>query len=360
MSIDVLFVINGLGLGNSTRCHAVIQRLRANGVKIAIVTSNNGLWYFKDRDLVENIHEISPLYYQKSGEDISIFRTLLSIPDFIRIWRSNAQKLNDLLDEYKPKAVVVDSEYTFMPIKSRKIPLIALNNADVVVASMAKFKNAPKSVLPQFYAVEKPDSLFHRSIPNWVLSPSLDPTIKASYSNIHRIGPIVRDNYKPIPFREGIGRVVVMLSGSQFRSPVAFSKRHPFKIDVIGRDKPDDVEEMNGVVYHGRLKDNRRILEEADLVVVNGGFSAVSEAFSMKLPMVVLPIPNHAEQWVNARTIQELGVGLMATVENLENAVNEATKRIDEFRNGYEKLDGIPDGAAQSSDFILKVIGWNA
>ena len=43
----ILFLVNGLGLGNSTRCHAVMQRLIEHGAEIQVVTSGNGLWYFQ-------------------------------------------------------------------------------------------------------------------------------------------------------------------------------------------------------------------------------------------------------------------------------------------------------------------------
>jgi len=42
----ILFLVNGLGLGNSTRCHAVIEQLLTAGSDIEVVTSDNGLWFF--------------------------------------------------------------------------------------------------------------------------------------------------------------------------------------------------------------------------------------------------------------------------------------------------------------------------
>jgi len=43
MNERVLFLVNGLGLGNSTRCHAVIERLLERGALVTIATSGNGL-----------------------------------------------------------------------------------------------------------------------------------------------------------------------------------------------------------------------------------------------------------------------------------------------------------------------------
>ena len=62
----ILLLVNGLGLGNSTRCHAVIERLRAAGADIEVVTSDNGLWYFADKPEAGRVSAIPALRYGQS------------------------------------------------------------------------------------------------------------------------------------------------------------------------------------------------------------------------------------------------------------------------------------------------------
>ena len=38
----ILFIVNGLGLGNSTRCESIIESLIFKGKTIDIITSGNG------------------------------------------------------------------------------------------------------------------------------------------------------------------------------------------------------------------------------------------------------------------------------------------------------------------------------
>ena len=90
-TVKVLFLTNGLGLGNSTRCHAIMQRLHAKGVHIEVVTSGNGLWYFSDKSEVSAIHEIQSLTYGSKDGAISISRTFGSIFRMLAIFRSNAK-----------------------------------------------------------------------------------------------------------------------------------------------------------------------------------------------------------------------------------------------------------------------------
>jgi len=63
--------------------------------------------------------------------------------------------------------------------------------------------------------------------------------------------------------------------------------------------------------------DNTEFLAQADALVINGGYSAVSEAFVLRKPVFVIPVPGHAEQFINARLVSDLGLGFMATEDNV-------------------------------------------
>lgn len=357
MKPHILFIINGLGLGNSTRCHSIIQHLLSHGATVDIVTSGNGLWYFENRTGFEKLYPIESLYYASKESQISILSTLTSIREFVGILRRNAKLVSDIIRERKPCAIVIDSDYSiiFQNKKKLGLPIIALNNSDVVYHSYHKFRDKPKTIRAQFYAIEQMDYLFHKVVPDAVFSPSLDHSVP-TVAGIHRVGPMVRVGYSPIPHKSSPKRVVIMLSGSGFGSRVVLQQeKYPVHFDVLGRERPDEVPVRSDVTYHGKVIDSYPYLKEADLVVVNGGFSAVSEAFCMKMPMLVVPVPRHAEQWVNARTIEDLGVGAMAQEEMIEGAILSALERIDEFRSAYEKLPPIRDGAKEASDFILKM-----
>jgi Glycosyl transferase family 1 len=356
-STRILFLVNGLGLGNSTRCHAVIQRLLERGAEIQVVTSGNGLWYFQSVPGIAHLHEVESLYYGVKEGRISIARTLTAATDFAAILRRNARKMTSILSEWPADVIVSDSVYTFRPFKRAGIPFVALNNADVVHQSYRQFRDRPHSVRPQFWCVEEPDYLFHRVIPDLVISPSLDPFLPQVGGNVVRVGPIVRQGFAPPAARFPVSCVLVMLSGSRFGSPVIFDRTDwPFEIEVVGRPAPANWQGGGRIRFHGKLLDNRALVEKADMVVVNGGFSAVSESFSMRKPLVVIPVPNHAEQWINARTIEHLGVGMSAQERDLENAMASATQQVERFHESYRKLGEIPDGAAQAATLIMSVV----
>ena len=145
-----------------------------------------------------------------------------------------------------------------------------------------------------------------------------------------------------------------MLSCSAFGTPGKFSKpSYPVRIDIVGREKPEGQTDHPEVTFHGKIKDTFPLLSRADVAVVNGGFSAISEMVWMNKPLVVVPVPNHAEQWINARTIMHLGLGLIATQENYEEVMLKAFNKIEEFRSSYKKLPALSDGAAEASVAII-------
>jgi len=353
----ILFLVNGLGLGNSTRCHAVIQRLLDYGAEIHVVTSGNGLWYFQSVPGIARLHEVDSLYYGVKDGRISIARTVTAIADFAAILRRNARKIASILSHWRPDVAVADSVYTFRPFKRSGVPLVALNNADVVHNSYRRFRDRPRSVRAQFWCVEESDYLFHRMVPDLVISPSLDPSLAEVGGNVRRVGPIVRRGFSPAAARVPVNCVLVMLSGSRFGSPVIFKRIDwPFEIEVVGRPAPSNWDGGGRIRFHGKLIDNRALVEQADLVVVNGGFSAVSESFSMRKPLVVIPVPNHAEQWINARTIEHLEVGSSAQEADLESALASAAQQVERFHGGYRKLGKIPDGATQAAKLIMSMV----
>lgn len=351
--MSIVFIVNGLGLGNSTRCHAIMEHLIDRGEDIYVITSGNGIWYFENVEGIKDIFEINSFYYGAKDGKLDILSTLGSVGDFFKIARQNNQKIYDILQILKPRLAVIDSIYNFRPLKKAGVPIVAINNSDVVHYSYRKFGDTPDNIRMQFYCIEETDFLYHRTVPDLVLSPILDPSLPNRCKKIKRVGPIVRKGYTPLPLTDTPSNAVIMLSGSVFGSPVQFDKtNYGINIDVIGRPAPDNREPLENITYHGKIKDTSRFLKKADLMVVNGGFSAVSEAFYMRKPVIVVPVPNHAEQWLNARTIQNLGVGEIATEENFVDVMEKMLKNLAPYRQSYSLLPDIPDGARQSADEI--------
>lgn len=349
----VLLLVNGLGLGNATRCHAIAQELAEGGDEVVVATSGNGLWYLEGRPGIQAIHPMSALKYGSSDGRLSVGRTLLGVGAMLRAAWDNERTIARLADEVKPDVAVIDSVYQIMSLKRRGIPIVAVNNADVVHMSWRRFADRPASVRAQFHVVEENDYRFHRWMVDASASPVLDPSLAEAGAPFVRMAPVVRREVRPSPRSGAPTRVLVMLSGSIFGSPVRLTRVPPgVQVDVIGRE--GDGAPVPGVTFHGKVRDAIPFLEAADLAVVNGGFSAVSEAFVMRRPMVVVPVANHAEQWVNARTVRELGVGMVGSEDDLTTEIARALQDIERFRAAYAALPDPGVGAREAAELIRR------
>ena len=120
MNKKILFLINGLGLGNSIRCFSIIQRLRKSETEISIVCSGNSAWFFKDKINTENFFEIDQIQYGKKGNNLSIYNTLLLTRQNLRIIKENVKKISNIIDNIKPNIIVTDSVYLQKKLKTFK------------------------------------------------------------------------------------------------------------------------------------------------------------------------------------------------------------------------------------------------
>ena len=357
---DCLFIINGLGMGNSTRCHAIIEHLIERGVRIHVLTSGNGLVYFSGVKGIASLTPMESFFYSGKNGGVSGWRTFASLHSLCGRAASKKRQLNELLERLHIDVAVTDSEYITSPLRRRKIPVIGLNNADVVVSQYLKCPHPPRDIRSHFWFVEYTDYLFHRFFCDWVISPSAVPGA-VRHPRIRRVGLIVRQAMlnaipakpAPQPLPADMKRMVFLLSGSIFASKIALGDgRFPFAVDVIGRDGKN----VGNVTFRGRLMDNISFLQEADALVVNGGFSAISEAMALGKPTFVIPVPGHAEQYVNARVVAEMGYGYVVREDEVVGKIKQLCQV-----NRWEGMKprapimGI-QGAREAADIIVDVI----
>ena len=85
----ILFLVNGLGLGNSIRIYSIIQRLKKENAQLYVVTSGNGKWFFNNLKEIKELFHINEIHYGAKNDKISITNTLKSIRcEFIGIFFS--------------------------------------------------------------------------------------------------------------------------------------------------------------------------------------------------------------------------------------------------------------------------------
>jgi UDP:flavonoid glycosyltransferase YjiC (YdhE family) len=337
-----------------------MEPLADAGCSLHVLTSGNGLTYFQDKRCLQSLTSMEALFYSGTSGGVSGWSTLKSIWTLATIAKSKRQQLARLLDQLRPDVAVIDSEYAISPLRRRRIPVIALNTSEMIVTEYLKRRPAP-GTLSQFWFIEYTDYLFHKHFCDLVLSPFPLQT-PTRHRKFRRIGLTVRRSIRELmppnaapdksPPRQ-LRKVVFMLSGSVHASKVHFERYElPFHVDVVGQSG----QSRPNLTFHGRRMDNEPLLAAADALVINGGYSAVSEAFALRKPVFVIPIAGHAEQFVNACLVRDLGLGFVATEEDVLDQLLNMHRQ-----NQWIGLKTMPspieiDGARQAADAILAMV----
>ncbi|MCR9139468.1 MAG: hypothetical protein NXI27_25935 [Alphaproteobacteria bacterium] len=347
----LLYIVNGLGMGNSTRCHSVIQHHNPGMYEIDVLTSGNGLKYFQNVDQIREIDEFENLFYAKDSKgNLTVFGSILGLPVMVMRYARNVFKLRGKLRAGNYSAIIIDSDYsTFFVKRLAGVPIIALNNADIVVEECKKRRPLPPSIKMQYW-VERLDRLFHRIIPHHVVSPTLTPG--QGSGNLVHVPPMVRSQLRPQHKPGEVRHILLMLSGSDFGTNTDFLDDivlpEGVVLDVVGREGMSD----ERIVFHGKVFDNTELLNRADVMVINAGFSAVSEAAFLGCPVVVIPVANHAEQYINAQLISELGLGVVADSGTVLARLSHVIDHHADFLARHQEYNCLAGGAKSAATAI--------
>lgn len=318
---SLLFIINGYGLGNSTRCHAIIEQLNNINYKVDVVVSGNSKSYFSKCLSVRKVFRFLPIAYSLNKEGkVSILKTVLSLLYLLKRVRRNVKKLKDIVSKQEYCAIITDSDYTsFLAKRSVGIPVIALNNSLHIVQASKYLWCNPSLLL--HYMVELSDYLLHIRFANLVICPSIKRIHHRVPANHRIVPPIVRRGILPRKNCKSVDSVLILASSSGLCSPEKYIdfKRFPpdIKISIVG----SAITPNPRYTIYPKHSDVCKLINESDIVVTNGGFSSLSELFVSQTPAVVLPVPNHAEQHVNAKIFHTLGHGIIAQESNLTSKI---------------------------------------
>ena len=159
---NAVILINGLGLGNSTRCKVIIDWLISKDFKITILTSGNGEEFFKFSKY--KIISLQQIDYGKKDGKLSIIKLISNLLKIIKIVRINSKNINKVIKDVDADLIISDSVYFFPSKDFKKRNSIALNNSNLVIKYFFKNNNKPINIYPQFLFIEIFDYLISKFV----------------------------------------------------------------------------------------------------------------------------------------------------------------------------------------------------
>jgi len=347
--LKLLLAIVGVGAGNSTRNIALLDALRARDSTFEVLAAAQGKALELLRDRVPT-HAMETVNYGSGGQysALSMIRSNLSFP---ARWRRNVKAYEKLIASWKPDVVLADSDfYCLGPARRAGVPLVTLNNSAYIVETYKALQQKPSGCGFSFNVIERCDYWLQRRYANVTICPVLRPQ-EGLAEKFRQIEPIVRAGFAPNETNEPSDDLVVMLGGSSIGSGNIDLRRYPGPMTVLG--KLEAVPPQAHVI--GFQSDPLPWLRRARFVMIQGGFSSISDILALEKPAVIVPIAGHAEQHINAMTVEQLGLGIAAIGGTVEHHLDRLRQCEPEVRANLAARRGRYRGADQAADILMNL-----
>jgi uncharacterized protein (TIGR00661 family) len=337
----ILYGVVGEGMGHATRSAVAIDHLASSGHEVKVVVSGKAHDFLKDRFgkregvVVEEIRGLTLRYFgNRLDRAGSLFWNLKNAP---RAVEKNVKVYRKVAEEsFRPQLVVSDFEsWAALYALAHRIPVVSLDN----IQAVNRLKHPKPIQKGKGFDFELARLAVKMKVPgayHYLVSSFFFPPVRKKYTTL--VPPILRKEVLEA-VREPKDHVVVYLRAIPERELVSMLRKLPHEFRVYGAPKEKDVGSvrLRGFSETAFLED----LRTAKAVIAGGGFSLMSEAVSLRVPMLSVPIENQYEQELNARYLKELGYGTW-TRKLAASVVSEFLERIPEFEkslSSYERRD---------------------
>ena len=335
----ILYGVVGEGMGHATRSAVVLEHLASSGHEIKVVVSGKAHAFLKERFsgranmALEEIDGLSLRYFENRLQRArSLFWNFKNAPKAVRKNVNAYRKVAEA--DFRPQMVVSDFEsWAALYALSHRIPVVSIDN----IQALNRLKHG-KSTRKGF-EFEVARMAVRVKVPrayHYLITSFFFPRVRKKYTTL--VPPILRKEILEA-VREPGDHVVVYQRVIPEKDLVPMLQKLPYDFRVYGAAADDVAGNVRLRAFSGAgfLED----LRTAKAVISGGGFSLMSEAVSLRVPMLAIPIERQYEQELNARYLDELGYGSW-TRKISASAVSEFLERTDEFEkalSAYEPRD---------------------
>lgn len=340
--VRILYGIVGEGMGHATRSRVVLEHLLSSGHEVLVVVSGRAHKFltekFKNRPSIR-IEEIYGLHLVMQDGELDKSETLLSnLREAPKALRHNLEAYRKVAASFDAQAVVSDFEsWAYFYARTQDLPVISIDNMqilnrceiteDLTLGEEAAFrvaKYAVKAKLPGAY--------------HYLITSFFFPRVKKPRTTL--VPPILREDVLRAQRMPG-GHILVYQTGQAGASLLPQLKRLPGRFIVYGAGR--EGEEGNVLLRPFSEKGFIQDLRTAKAVVASAGFSLMSEAVHLRVPMLAVPVAGQFEQELNARALDKLGYGHAA--DHLDEEVLSAFfQDIPNLQNNLESYPAVDNG----------------
>lgn len=391
--MKVQFAPAGIGLGHVGRCVPIAKKLldKYAQTKLIFSTYKDGVCYAKQAGF--SVAEVPPVAFKVLPDGTVDFRRTVANPDLFfasfKLLRQVRAEVR-VMQHFKPDVVVSDTRVSpLAAARLLRIPRICiLNQFQIIIPRRTHFLQLAK--FADLIGLAMIGKLWTTGIQ--VLIPDFPEPYTLATGNLRipksyqkkvkLIGPIIETRPESLPTQKVLRKKLHL----DQTKPVIFApisgpaKEKAYLIGLLRRifsEFPEDYQIVLSLGYPARSSDELKrgnfsiynwmqnrfeYLKACDLVVAKAGHGTVAQTLCYGKPMILIPTPNHTEQYNNARKVKALGVAeildqqqlskekLLKTVEKMLN-----TDRYVEKSKEILAQVGELDGLETAADIIKRV-----
>lgn len=350
----ILYAIVSVGLGNLSRALAILEELPPDRYDIQFIAQGRAYQLLQPRFTT---HKLEEIVYSSSGGfgPLDIIRKNFLFP--VK-FKNNLKTAARILDEFKPDALIVDSDfYCLHPARKRGIPIISVNSSYATVAKCLQFRRSPLHNFFSYYFIERVDAWLQEKYPDLVVCPVIEK-FKTAKPKYQMVNPIVRRQF--VSPANGVDEddfkydLAVMFGGSGIGAGDIDLRGYKGRCLALGQS--EGLKLPAGAERLEYTAEPARHLAQARIIVVQGGFNSVSEVIALRKPAVIIPIKNHAEQFVNAAWAESLGFGIRAKSARALEAVHRLENNYREYKRNIVKKAPVCNGSKEAALLIQEFI----
>ncbi len=338
----------GIGLGHITRTHPIADELSRRGAETVYSTYLDGLDYAR-RNLLPT-YEAVPINFKVTNDGAIDFKRTAATSGFslgVRLFLRQVTREIQYLKQFRPDVVLSDSRASsLVAARLLRIPVALMLN-QFRVEIIKRPTGGQLTLLDRlFFFIANIGWLFIRTAIQlvWVRSQIiLIPDLPAPYTislgnlaiprryngKVKLIGPIIGRTSDPhsseirreLGFQSGQPIIYAAVSGPKLEREVlarilldSLNKMSTDYQIVLSRGDPEGVRtprSVNGIRVFDWVENQDDFIKACDLVIGRAGHGTIMKALTHGKPMVLVPIPDHTEQYGNARRASSLHVAEM-------------------------------------------------
>jgi uncharacterized protein (TIGR00661 family) len=307
--LRILYGVVGEGMGHATRSRVVIEHLLEAGHDVRIVVSGRAHKFLVDKlgqhpnVVIDEIHGMVLSYFgNELDRSQSVYLNLLNAPKSIK---KNIKVYRRVVESgAMPEVVISDFEsWAALYGKRQGLPVISIDNMQIINrCKHDKYFTKAKGFdfeLARLAVKVKVPKAYHYLVTSFFF-----PKVRKKHTTL--LPPILRPEVAGLVW-EPSDHVLVYQTQTTNQNLVPTLKRLPFRFRVygLGRDGTEGNVSLRPFSEQRFLED----LRTSRAVVAGGGFTLLSEAVSLGIPTLSIPVSGQYEQELNARYLEALGYG---------------------------------------------------